>query len=213
VHDIPVLVGNEDLKPETATTYDAQIFYDDQKTFAAVTFFDSTINDLIIRDSSVSPASFKNGGEQHFQGVELEGKRFLTSHWQLLGSTLYQDNKETDDLNPSTAPEYMIKLGTGYVWDWGTASIFCSHFGKPPRLDSEVVVNPEPAALTLLSATLRLDLAHWLAVPKGRATMMFRVENLLDEDIWVTEFNRGGNPNSLPDGPGRTFYAGLTYKF
>jgi outer membrane receptor for ferrienterochelin and colicins len=213
VYDIPVLVGNQDLKPETVTTYDAQIFYDDQKTYAAVTYFNSTIDDLIIRDASVNPASFKNGGEQRFQGVELEAKHLLTPHWHVLGSTMYQNNEQTDDLNPSTAPDYMVKLGTGYTWDWGTASIFCSHFSRPSGLDTEVIRNPEPEALYLLSATLRFDLAHWLGGPKGRATALFRVENLLDEDIWVTEYNRGGNPNSLPDGPGRTFYAGLTYKF
>jgi outer membrane receptor for ferrienterochelin and colicins len=213
VYDIPILVGNKDLKPETITTYDAQIFYDDQKTYAAVTYFNSTIDDLIIRNASVSPASFKNGGEQRFQGVELEAKRFLTSHWHVLGSAMYQNNAQTDDLNPSTAPDYMVKLGTGYTWDWGTASIFCSHFGKPSPLVSEVVVNPEPKALSLVSATARLDMAHWFGGPKGRAMLMLRVENLLNEDIWVTEFNRAGNPNSLPDGPGRTVYAGLTYTF
>jgi outer membrane receptor for ferrienterochelin and colicins len=213
VYDIPILVGNKNLKPETDTTYDAQLFYDDQKTYAAITYFNTTIDDLIIRDASVTPTSFKNGGQQRFQGIELEAKHFLTPHWHVLGSTMYQNNVETDDLNPSTAPEYMVKLGTGYVWDWGTASIFCSHFGKPPRLDSEVVVNPEPRALTLVSATVRLDMAHWFSVPKGRATLMLRVENLLDQDIWVPEFNRGGNPNSLPDGSGRTFYGGLAYKF
>jgi outer membrane receptor protein involved in Fe transport len=50
-------------------------------------------------------------------------------------------------------------------------------------------------------------------IPKGRANLQFRVENLLNEEIYVPEFNRGGNPNSLPDGPGRTFYAGMIMNF
>ena len=209
----PVVVGNADLQPETITTYDAQLFYNDRKTYAAITYFDNTIDNLVIRDVSVNPVSFKNGGRQRFQGIELEAKHSLTPRWHILGSAMYQNNKQTDDLNPSTAPDYMIKLGTGYAWNWGTATIFCSHFSKPPRLDSEVVVNPEPEALSLISANVRLDLAHWFGGRKGRATFILKVENLLDEDVWVPEFNRGGNPNSLLDGSGRTFYAGLTYNF
>jgi hypothetical protein len=125
---------------------------------------------------------------------------------------MYQNNKETDDLNPSTAPDYMAKIGTAYTWDSGSVSIFYSHFGKPPRLATEVVVNPEPDALNLISFNLHIDAYRWFEVPKERIILIFRVENVLNEKIHVTEFNRGGNPNSLPDGPGTTFYAGLTVK-
>ena len=79
----------------------------------------------------------------------------------------------------------MVKLGTAYTWDWGTASLACTHFGKPPRLASEVVVNPEPAALNLISLNLRLDMAHWMGGSKGRCILMLKVENVLDENIWV----------------------------
>jgi len=126
---------------------------------------------------------------------------------------MYQNNKQTYDLNPSTAPDYMVKLGTGYKWDWGTMSFFYSHFGKPPRLASEVVYNPEPDALNLLSFNLNIDPSRWLDIPKGRTSLTFRIENLFDEDIWVPEFNRGGVPNSLRNGPGRTFYLGLKINF
>jgi outer membrane receptor for ferrienterochelin and colicins len=213
LYDIPILQGNENLEPETVTTNDIQLFFHGRKTNTAVTYFQSKINGLIIRDTSVSPASFKNGGEQNFEGIEFEAKHFLTKRWHALGSAMYQDNKETSDLNYSTAPDYMFKMGTGYSWDYGNASIFYSHFAKPPRLASEVVVNPEPEALNLITMNVNLDMAHWLDIPKGRSNLEFRIENLLNKEIYVPEFNRGGNPNSLPDGPGTTFYAGLTVKF
>ncbi|MBN2588400.1 MAG: TonB-dependent receptor [Sedimentisphaerales bacterium] len=213
VYDIPILVGNDELEPEKVTTYDAQLFYHTNKTYTAVTYFKSNIEGLVIRDASVSPASFKNGGEQEFDGVEFESKHFLTSHWHILCSAMYQNNKQSSDLNPSTAPDYMYKLGTGYKWDYGIASIFYSHYAKPPRLNSEVVVNPEPDALNLLTLNIQIDPSKWTDIPKGRSNLIFRVENTLNEEISVPEFNRGGNPNSLPDGPKTTFYAGLTVKF
>ncbi|MDH7599065.1 MAG: TonB-dependent receptor [Sedimentisphaerales bacterium] len=213
LYDIPILVGNNKLRPEQVRTYDVQVFYDDEKTFAAITYFNSTINGLIIRDTSVNPASFKNGGEQQFEGLEFELKRFLTPHWHILGSAMYQDSRQTTDLNPSTSPHFMFKLGSAYTWSWGTAVVFYSHFSKPPRLPTEVVVNPEPDALNLLSFNLQLDPYNWLGCKKGRVLMTIKVENALDQDIWVPEFNRAGHPNSLPDGPGVTAYAGLTLRY
>ena len=212
LYDLPVLVGNENLEPEKITTYDAQIFFHDKKNQAALTYFNSSVENLIIRNNSVVPSSFMNGGKQWFDGIELEAKHIFNPHWHLLGSAMYQNNKETSDINPSTAPDYMAKIGTAYTWDSGSVSIFYSHFSKPPRLATEVVVNPEPDALNLISFNLRIDACHWFEVPKERIILVFRVENLLNEGIYVTEFNRGGNPNSLPDGPGTTFYAGLTVK-
>ncbi len=214
LYDPPTLAGNSSLMPETITTYDAQLFYNDEKTYTAVTYFESVIEKPIVRDTSVIPTSFKNGeGRQQFNGVEFEFKRFLTSHWHILGSATYQNNKQDEGLNPSTAPDYMAKLGTDYTWEWGSASIFWTHYAKPPRLTSEVVWNPEPSAVDFLSLNIDVDPARWLDIPKGRAMLTFRVENLFDEDIWVTEFNRGGKPNSLPDGPGRTYYVGLKINF
>jgi outer membrane receptor protein involved in Fe transport len=213
LYDIPVLVGNSNLEPEAITTYDAQIFYTGDKTYTAITYFDSSIDRLIVRDTSVSPTSFKNGGEQQFQGVEFELKRFLTSRWHVLGSFMYQESDEDNDINPSTVPHDMLKIGTGYNWDWGTLGVFYSYFGAPPRLKTENVVNPKPDRLHLASINLTLDPSQRFGYEKERVLFTFRIENLFNEEIYVPEFNRSGNPNSLPDGPGTTFYAGMTYRF
>lgn len=213
LYDLPILVGNSDLEPEFITTYDAQLFYTDDRTHAALTYFNSTLDNLIIRDTSVSPTSFKNGGKQHFDGVEFEIKRALTRHWHILGSFMHQENSQTSDINPSVTPDDMLKFGTGYTWDWGSAGLFYSFFSRPPRLGTEVVVNPEPDAMNLLSFNLQVDPSQWLDIPKGRSLLTFKVENLFDEDIYVPEFQRAGNPNSLPYGPGRTFYCGLKVRF
>ncbi|MFA7485766.1 MAG: TonB-dependent receptor, partial [Phycisphaerae bacterium] len=58
--DPPILTGNSNLKPETITTYDAQVFYHDDKTYVAFTYFTSLIDGLIIYDFGVAPPSYMN---------------------------------------------------------------------------------------------------------------------------------------------------------
>jgi outer membrane receptor protein involved in Fe transport len=209
----PGLVGNKNLKPETITTYDAQLFYHDSKTYAAITYFDSTINDLIIYDTSVLPFTYMNGGEQKFNGVEFETKHSVTPQWHVLASYMYQNNKADVGLNPSVVPDNMAKFGTAYTWNWGTASIFYSYFGTPPTIASPIVVNPEPEAANLLSANVRIDISEWLGPKKGQSTLTLRAENILNEKIHVPTMAYTGSPNSFPYGPGATFYAGLAIHF
>jgi outer membrane receptor for ferrienterochelin and colicins len=206
------LVGTKNIKPETITTYDAQLFYHDPNTYAAVTYFDSTIDDLIIYDASVVPMSYMNGGEHKFNGVEFEGKRFISSHWHILGSYMYQNNKPDVGLNPSVVPDNMVKFGTGYTWDWGSASIFYSYYSTPPRINSPLMVNPSPEPLNLVTVNVRLDASSSLGLKKGRTIVTFRIENLFNEKIYVPTFAYTGSPNSFPYGPGITFYASVTVK-
>ena len=118
-----------------------------------------------------------------------------------------------EGLNPSVVPENMVKLDTAYTWDWGSASLFYSHFGTPPRITSPLVVNPKPEALNLVSLNVRIDTSEWMGLKKGRSTLTLRAENLLDEEIYVPTFAYTGSPNSFPYGAGMTFYAGLMMTF
>ncbi len=213
LYDPPILVGNDDLEPETITTYDAQLFYHDEKTYAAVTYFNSIIDKQIIFDTSGPVMSYKNGGEQEFNGIEFEGKHFLTPKWHMLGSFMHQERDADVGINPTVVPENMFKFGMGRTWDWGSASIFYTFFGTPPRVSSPVVVNPTPEAINLISMNVRVDTSEWMGMKKGRSVLTLRVENLLNEKIYVPTMAYTGSPNSLPYGPGATFYLGLTMKF
>jgi hypothetical protein len=126
---------------------------------------------------------------------------------------MYQNNKADAGLNPSVVPDNMAKFGAAYTGNWGTASIFYCYFGTPPSITSPLVVNPEPEAVNLLSTNVRIDTSEWLGPKKGQSTMVFRVENLLNEKIHVPTMAYTGSPNSFPYGPGRTFYAGLQLKY
>jgi outer membrane receptor for ferrienterochelin and colicins len=209
----PLLRGNKDLEPETITTYDVQLFYQDEKTYAAITYFDSTIEDLIIYDTSATPMTYMNGGEHKFDGVELEAKYSLSPRWHVLGSVMHQQNRADAGLNPTVVPDNMAKLGTAYTWDWGSAALFCTFFGTPPEIDSPVMANPNPESMGLVSLNVRIDPYRWLGCDKGRCILTVRGENLLNEKEYVPTFAYTGSPNSLPYGPGMTFYAGLTVTF
>jgi len=223
LYDPGILRGKEDLEPEEVTTYDVQLFYHDEKTYAAVTYFHSIIDKLIIYDATAVPdMSYINGGEQKFNGIEFEVKHFITPHWHILGSFMHQDNQTDEGLNPSVVPEYMFKFGTAYTWDWGTASLFCSHFGEPPDIyypslsppfGSTLMVNPEPEELNLVNMNLDLDISKWMGLNKGQSTFTFRVENIFDEEICVPTLAYSGTPNSFPYNAGRTFYCGLKMNF
>jgi outer membrane receptor protein involved in Fe transport len=216
LNDPPISVGNKNIKPETITTYDAQLFYKDEKTYAAFTYFNSNIDKLIVYDSSVSPMSYKNGGEQKFDGVEFETKHFVTSHWQLLGSFMYQNNKADAGINPSVVPEKMAKVGAAYTWQNGSASIFYSYFGTPPQINIPgvtSVVNDKPEAINLLNMNVQMDVSKWMGFKKRRSILTLRAENILNEKVNVPTFAYAGSPNSFPYGPGTTFFAGMTIHF
>ncbi len=214
LYDPGILRGNPDLEPETVTTYDAQLFYHDDKTFAAVTYFQSKIDKLIIYDATAVPdMSYINGGTQRFHGIEFEGKHYFTPNWHILGSFMHQENEADVGLNPSVVPENMLKAGMAYSWETGTASIFYTHFGEPPHISSPVVVNKEPEAINLVSANLDLDVSKYLGLKKGQSTLTLRMENMLDEEVYVPTLAYTGSPNSFPYGPGRTWYVGFKLRF
>lgn len=87
----PVVVGNPNLKPERISTYEAGLAYRLNRFFAGeMNYFYSKIDDLIIYDTSTTPAHFVNAGKSDTQGVELglngafDGELYwkLTYAWQ-----------------------------------------------------------------------------------------------------------------------------------
>jgi outer membrane receptor protein involved in Fe transport len=213
LYDPPILVGNKDIKPESITTYDAQLFYHDKKTYAAVTYFNSTIDQMITYDYSVAPTSYQNSGKQRFQGIEFEAKHSLTDNLQVIGSFMHQENDDEVGVNPTVVPENMLKIGTSYDWGWGSLSAFLTHFGEPPHIFDSVISNPKPEPVSLISMNLSVDVSKWLGLKEAKSTFTFKVENLCDDDVYAPTFAYTGSPNSFPYNAGRTFYAGIKITF
>jgi outer membrane receptor protein involved in Fe transport len=212
----PLLTGNRNLKPETITTYDAQLFYHDEKTYAAFTYFHSVLESQILFDTP--PITYINGmGKQRYDGIELEAKRILTPNWHVIGSFSHQANKTALGLDPTVVPKNMFKMGTAYTWDWGSASLFYTLFGKPPQTYFSSVptlmVNPAPKRINLIDLNIDIDPSKFLGLAKKQATLTLRIENLLNEKVYVPALAYSGSPNSFPYGPGRMWFLGLKITF
>ena len=223
LYDPGILRGNKDLEPEQVTTYDAQLFFHGEKTYAAVTYFQSKFENLIIYDTSAVPdMSYMNAGTHRYNGIEFEGKYYFTPDWHILGSYMHQENQADAGLNPTVVPENMFKLGTAFAWDGGSLSLFYVLFGNPPDIyypvlsppfGSTLVVNKEPEEIHLVNMNLDLDLSKWLGLEKGQSSFTFRIENLFNEKIYVPTLAYSGTPNSFPYNAGRMWFAGFKLNF
>ena len=208
----PFLTGNPNLTPEKITTHDIQLFHHSQRTQLSATYFHSTMEDMIIRDTSVSPPSYMNGGEMDFWGLEFEGKHHLNPEMYMLGSITHQESEQDSGINPSTVPNTMGKLGLGYQNERMSIGVFYTYFSTPPSISGAANVNPVPDSIHWISANLNLDVTDWFDFDRGKATFMLSVKNLLDEDVHYPEFNRR-NINSLPGLSGVAIYAGIRLEF
>jgi outer membrane receptor for ferrienterochelin and colicin len=208
-----ILTGNPDLIPETIQTFDAQLAYATDDFRLAATWFHSDYFDVISRVGI--PQTYVNEGRMKFDGVELENEWEFSERWRWLGSVTYQDNVRNDVHNTTGVPNWMAKMGLAYYnecsgWNVG---LFDTFFGDPTVPATATVVNAEPEAYHLMSLNMTLDLDRRFNLRTGRSMeLQFMVQNLLDEEIHHFEFERE-LINSLPAGPGRTFYGGFTMAY
>ena len=212
LYDPYALIGNKDLNPEKITTYDAQLFYSYKNIYAAATYFHSIIDDMIVIDTSVSPLSYMNRGQQEYNGIEFETKYLMTRNLSLLGSFMYQNNKASTGTSLPVTPNSMAKFGLAYTWKEGSAALSYVYYDAPYPSGSPVVVNPQPEDVHLLSLNVRLDTSKWMGQKSGRTFLTLRAENVLNDKIYVPTLGDSG-PNSFPYGAGTGLYAGLIMKF
>lgn len=91
----PVVVGNPGLKPEKITTYEAGLTHRLNRFFAAdLNYFYSTIDDLIIYDTSTTPAHFANAGRSKTQGVEVGANGDFAGDLSWKVTYAYQDPRD-----------------------------------------------------------------------------------------------------------------------
>ena len=202
------LIGKADLEPERVSTVDVQLYLDRPRSQTTLTYFHAKYEDIVERIPApgAAPAfTFRNAGVNTIQGLELEHKGRLGKGFFATGSFTLQDEAE----NKLFVPDYMVKGGVSYSAGPAGAAFFLTHFGKP-RENSPLgglQLNPSAHAINLLSLNLRYRFKA--GVPM---TAIVYASNLLDDDMFYTEFARGWT-NTLPIGPGRAVYGKLQVDF
>jgi len=213
-----ILIGDPNLDPETIQTFDAQLFYNNDHSSFAITYFHS--EQQLIDRVGISPQMIINSGEVEFDGLELEGKWNFGQGLSFLGNLSYQTNNKDDGTEDVTyAPDWMVKTGLSYESERGyTLSLFNSYFAASTLQNQDINptvlnINPEPDGYNLLTANLNLNLGEFLNNNSwSRVKFSLYGDNLLDEDIYSPSISRV-TINSIPHHYGRGAYATISIDF
>lgn len=206
--------GNPSLQPETIETFDAQVFYQTNTVFAALTYFQSRLNNPIVSDAAPDPDSLKNGSLIEFKGMEFEAKLQMTNQLEMNGSVSYQENEEGKDPDVGLAPNWMVKTGISYDSLEGySLGLFNSYIGEPGQgPTSGTVVNPAADSYNWMTLKGSVRLREFLDrrdIPDMDVNLF--MNNLLDEDAYFSEFRSTG-ANTMPFRPGFNVYGSITFR-
>lgn len=225
--DVIVFKGNLELKPELINTFEAQLFFQNEKIQSSLTYYNSKMKDIIIRkrfeDANVKPLGwylkYLNGGEHKFWGIEFEIKASLMENLMMVGSYAYQTNEsETGIENATLHPQNYLKAGLLYQDPIISLGVFNSYFSEPGEVSKlnpgVAIVNKEGEAFSLLSAKFTVELLK-LFNSKSPYKLYFFAEgeNLLDKDVRYPEYTSKGVNTLLPLFSGSEFLFGLKFKF
>lgn len=204
--------GNPSLNPETAETFDAQLFYYSDDLFAALSYYNSKELDTIVLDFSQDPGTFINAdGEIKYHGAEFEFRWNILNNLKANGSYSYQSNINADrEQGTKLTPHRMAKIGLSYFSDKGfSLGVFDSFFSDYSNHDPEgiSVYNTKGSAYHHLSANLTFDI-NTLAGFKSdyRSKIIIFGDNLLEKDTLYAPDLARSEINTLPIRAGRAVY-------
>lgn len=136
----PTVLGNSNLKPEKIRTYEAGIgcrLTDELRV--EVDYFNSLVDDLIVRDATVSPAMYANKGGARVRGIEVDfiGQYTPSNYWKL--SYAYQEPKDSD--TKKRLPDVPSQRATASL-NYGLSKYLNSHIdvlwtGPRPRTSGD----------------------------------------------------------------------------
>ena len=114
------LVGNPNLKPETAISYEIGTLYQNERVEAGIMLFNNDIDDMIITDTwrvGYRPAvmTYSNVSKARVQGYELQGRYNLSDTMGLRANYTYSDAEDRDtDEQLRNSPQHVANIG----FDW-----------------------------------------------------------------------------------------------
>ncbi|SMF49001.1 Outer membrane receptor for ferrienterochelin and colicins [Alteromonadaceae bacterium Bs31] len=212
--DLPAVVGDPNLKPETIDTLDFQFSYQRARTSYSVSLFKSKQKDIVTRVTG-QPIQIINGGGINYQGIELEGRTRVSEGFSVYGNASYQQSESDEGEKGVTyAPDKMLKIGGDYsTGNNFTLGMFASYFGASALQQNAVRVNPEAKAYTLVSANISVNLGRAFGLEQLTAfdTSLY-IDNLLDQDIYFPSTN-SNRVNTLPHHAGRGAFIKISGRF
>ncbi|MDZ7262229.1 MAG: TonB-dependent receptor, partial [candidate division KSB1 bacterium] len=208
----PAMQGNPNVKSEKVNTIDIGINYQGEQLQGGVNYFFSQQTDIIFQDRSgkFPIPTYNNIGEVTLQGLEFEGKCYLTKSLFLTASLLYQTNKDKEgNENVTPIANLGAKAGISYKSEKGlTVSLFNIYQGD---LDEKyhTPINPSPEAYNLMNFHCRFNINKFFDWNLSHnLSLVLQVDNLLDKEIWLPDSGLIIG-NTIPVNQGRAIYFGI----
>jgi len=205
----PSLLGNPNLLPEKDATADLDLTYQGDHFQTGVDFFHSKQTNIIVMSDTAE--EYVNLGKAIFQGVQFEEKYYFRKNFFLMGSVLYQANRDGNG-NPNVTPvaNFGGKAGISYESANGiTVGLFDVHEGGLPGYGA--ALNPQPGAYDLLNANLRFDLAKCLHTDAAKGlALVAHAENLENHQVWLPDW-KDVPGDSIFMNRGRTILVGVEF--
>lgn len=205
----PSIRGSQTLRPEKVATVDLGLSYQGDRFQAGFVYFHSRQTDNIILDTSGRVWPYTNTGRTTFQGVELEGKYYLTDNWLLTGSFLHQTNQDgAGRRNVTPIANLGATAGASYESPKGFSVGVFDVFQGPIHGFAHAL-NPKPGAYNLLDAHIRFDLGKRLGLaPNTGLALLVHAKNLTNKQLWLPDWKNLPN-DSIFFERGRTIYFGV----
>ncbi len=203
----PAIQGNEDLDPETITTYEIGLSYKFNKYItSSVNYFYNDIEDLIslrTQPTTQTTSQFENFGDAHIQGIEMETKVYIKEGNYVFMNYTFQDPKDNRGNDLPFVAQHKGNFGVN-VHTWKYINTNLSTFVSGSRSRDEDDTRDDLPAYALLN--LSVIGKEFFRTMEVQGTVF----NLLDKDY--SDPGPASIPEDLPR-PGRTFFVGFSYQF
>jgi outer membrane receptor for ferrienterochelin and colicin len=213
----PVIIGNQNLKPETINTYEWALNYRPSSTLnTSANVFYYQIGDLIslVPDKIGTTSTYQNSGDQYGYGTELEGSWQITEQWSIKGNYAWQHSiNETTNSTVKGVPEHHVFVAL----DWQ----FLPQWQFQPQLNwiggRTSLLSPNPILSDLLGDNRKLrnyeTVDFTLRGKKlfGHLNLAASLRNAFDTKYYEPHALQVA-PQTVPM-PGRSFYLEASVNF
>ena len=197
-----ILVGNPDLKPETADTTELIWSHVRDKQLLQLGVFFVDIGGSMRRD--LETLMFENTGTETMSGVELEFRRQLSNRWQVVGTATWITNEST---KINSEANVFGSLNLNYGFNHFNASLQIHHHGERQNNSAAYIPGQEENRLAPRS-TLSTHLQYEF---KDNIELYLSAKNLLNSEGYSPADNPA-NPIGIPN-RGREAKIGLRWHF